>query len=55
MNITETQILTCSICGEPSMKICILCTKDVCENHRCGRCERCSDCCECDIRAAQTA
>ena len=41
-------IFTCSICGEPSVDICIFCTKDACRNHRCVRCKRCSDCCQCD-------
>ena len=44
----ETAIFTCSICGEPSKEICVCCTKDACENHRCLRCKRCSDCCECE-------
>jgi len=42
-------VFTCSICGETSKDICVLCTKDVCSNHRCERCKRCSDCCECDV------
>ena len=42
-------LFTCSICGEGSKDICVLCTKDVCANHRCERCKRCSDCCECDV------
>ncbi|HMD48286.1 MAG TPA: hypothetical protein VKG79_04270 [Bryobacteraceae bacterium] len=42
-------VFTCSICGESSKDICVLCTKDVCANHRCERCKRCSDCCECDV------
>jgi hypothetical protein len=42
-------LFTCSICGESSKDICVLCTKDACANHRCDRCKRCSDCCECDV------
>ena len=42
-------MFTCSICGEGSREICVACTKDCCENHRCLRCLRCSDCCNCDI------
>jgi hypothetical protein len=42
-------LFTCSICGESSRDICVLCTKDACANHRCERCKRCSDCCECDV------
>jgi hypothetical protein len=42
-------LFTCNICGEGSKDICVLCTKDVCANHRCERCKRCSDCCECDV------
>ena len=44
-----TAVLACSICGEPSLYICVYCTKDACANHRCDRCKRCSDCCECDV------
>jgi len=46
----EVRTYFCSICGEPSTEICVYCTKDACENHRCAKCGRCSDCCECDIR-----
>jgi hypothetical protein len=45
----EAAVFRCSICGEPSAEICILCTKDTCGNHRCERCKRCSDCCECEV------
>lgn len=45
----ETATFTCSICSEPSTAICVDCTKDACDNHRCERCHRCSDCCECDV------
>lgn len=38
---------TCSICGEPSVYLCVYCTKDICGNHLCPKCHRCSDCCEC--------
>lgn len=44
----EATTFTCSICGEPSHRICVYCTKDACGNHLCDRCQRCSDCCECD-------
>ena len=44
-----TAVFTCSICGEASSDICVLCTKDACANHRCTRCKRCSDCCECEV------
>ncbi len=39
----------CSICGEPSTRICVWCTKDACDNHICAKCSRCSDCCECEL------
>jgi hypothetical protein len=39
----------CSICGEPSTRICVWCTKDACDNHLCAKCRRCSDCCECEL------
>jgi len=39
---------SCSICDEPSTRICVYCTKDACHNHLCWRCRRCSDCCECE-------
>jgi hypothetical protein len=48
--MTPTLTYVCSICGEPSVSICVYCTKDACPNHICERCSRCSDCCECDIR-----
>jgi hypothetical protein len=40
---------SCNICAEESMRICVRCTKDACDNHICDRCRRCSDCCECEI------
>ncbi len=39
----------CSICDEPSTRICVRCTKDACDNHICEKCLRCSDCCECEV------
>jgi hypothetical protein len=39
----------CSICDEPSERICVYCTKDTCENHICEKCLRCSDCCTCEV------
>jgi hypothetical protein len=49
--VTPTTLtFTCSICGEPSVSICVYCTKDGCPNHLCERCLRCSDCCECELR-----
>ncbi len=39
----------CSICEEPSTRICVRCTKDACENHLCEKCLKCSDCCECEV------
>jgi hypothetical protein len=39
----------CSICDEPSTRICVRCTKDACDNHLCERCLKCSDCCECEV------
>lgn len=45
----ETATYECSICNEPSLEICVRCTKDACPNHRCGRCKACSDCCECEV------
>ena len=46
--MSETIAFACSICGEPSTEICVYCTKDTCENHRCEKCQRCSDCCQCE-------
>jgi hypothetical protein len=48
MNVPVT--FACSICGEPSTEICVYCTKDACDNHRCEKCQRCSDCCQCELR-----
>jgi hypothetical protein len=51
-NSQETIVImpfVCSICGEESMRICALCTKDACNNHLCEKCGRCSDCCECEV------
>jgi hypothetical protein len=49
-----TPAFTCSICEEPSQRICCWCTKDACDNHICVTCGRCSDCCVCDaLRARQ--
>lgn len=39
----------CSICDEPSTRICVRCTKDACDNHLCEKCLKCSDCCECEV------
>jgi len=39
----------CYICGDPSARICVYCTKDACENHICEKCARCSDCCACEV------
>lgn len=39
----------CSICAEPSLRICAWCTKDACDNHICAKCGRCSDCCQCEV------
>ena len=33
--VSETTTFACSICEEPSTEICVYCTKDVCDNHRC--------------------
>ncbi|HBY58885.1 MAG TPA: hypothetical protein DEH78_03630 [Solibacterales bacterium] len=46
---TQKLVFTCSICGDPSTELCVWCTKDACDLHRCQRCARCSDCCECEI------
>lgn len=43
-------VYECSICAEPSTRICVWCTKDACENHLCSKCGRCSDCCDCELR-----
>jgi hypothetical protein len=43
------ETFACSICADPSHKICIFCTKDACNNHLCHRCLRCSECCHCDM------
>lgn len=48
--MSEVQQFICSICSEPSTRICVWCTKDACENHLCEKCGRCSDCCECEVR-----
>jgi hypothetical protein len=45
----------CSICDDPSERICVYCTKDACPNHLCSRCARCSDCCRCEIRLEEPA
>jgi hypothetical protein len=37
----------CSICSEPSARICVYCAKDCCVLHQCEICQRCSDCCVC--------
>ncbi len=47
--MNDLRVYSCSICGEPSTRICVHCTKDACLNHLCGKCGRCSDCCECQI------
>jgi hypothetical protein len=44
----------CSICDEPSTRICVRCTKDACDNHICGKCLKCSDCCECEVALEAT-
>ena len=48
--MSDSITFACSICGEPSTEICVFCTKDACENHRCVKCHRCSDCCQCEQR-----
>lgn len=45
----------CYICGEGSKEICVYCTKDCCELHRCERCLRCSDCCLCHLEQRKLA
>jgi hypothetical protein len=45
----EAFTFQCSICGDPSTKLCVYCTKDACNNHLCERCRMCSDCCLCDL------
>jgi hypothetical protein len=52
--MTEALTFVCSICGEPSQTICVACTKDTCENHRCPKCLMCSDCCVCDTVRVST-
>ncbi len=47
--MTEAQVFVCSICGQESRDICVACTKDCCENHRCLKCSCCSDCCLCEM------
>jgi hypothetical protein len=51
--VSETIVFACSICEEPSSEICVYCTKDVCNNHRCVKCQRCSDCCQCEQRRTE--
>jgi hypothetical protein len=45
----EVGAFVCSICEDPSLTICVYCTKDACANHLCDRCHRCSDCCACEL------
>lgn len=45
-----TLAFTCHICGDGSERICVWCTKDCCDLHRCEKCSRCSDCCVCEVR-----
>ena len=45
----EVLTFTCSICGDSSTDICVMCTRDACTNHLCQRCHCCSDCCGCDM------
>lgn len=53
---TQTQgSFECSICAEPSTRICVWCTKDACDNHLCTKCQRCSDCCECELQLTEAA
>jgi hypothetical protein len=47
--VSETASFSCYICGEPSSRICLYCTKDACDNHLCDKCGRCSDCCVCEV------
>jgi len=51
--VSETTTFACSICEEPSTEICVYCTKDVCDNHRCPKCQRYSDSCQCQQRRTQ--
>jgi len=51
--VSTTGTFVCSICGEPSQRICAYCTKDVCDNHICEKCQRCSDCCTCESAYAE--
>ncbi len=53
--MSETTSFSCYICGEPSSRICLFCTKDACNNHLCEKCGRCSDCCVCDVHGTETA
>ena len=50
--VANPYVFSCSICGEASKDICVACTKDACENHRCLKCLRCSDCCNCEMSRA---
>jgi len=45
---TNAKTFECTICREPSTRICAWCTKDSCDNHLCDKCRRCSDCCDCE-------
>ncbi len=47
--MSDPNTFLCAICGEPSSRICIYCTKDSCDNHLCQKCHRCSDCCACEV------
>ena len=53
--MSDTATFVCSICGEPSQEICVTCTKDTCENHRCPKCLQCSDCCTCESARVSAA
>jgi hypothetical protein len=53
--MSDTATFVCSICGEPSHDICVTCTKDTCENHRCPKCLQCSDCCTCESARVSAA
>lgn len=45
----------CSICEQESVRICVSCTKDACDNHICESCGCCSDCCNCDVPLTEPA
>lgn len=53
MTPTPAPRFRCHICQQQSEQICVYCTKDTCELHRCEKCKRCTDCCNCYLDQQQ--